>query len=806
MNKKTSVKNKKNTKDIRPVKMKIPKTVQDTIPYIRVYKSGIIETFPGVFTKSYRLEDINFKLMSDEEQDTKFEAFSSLINSFGHEVDAQITIFNRSMDSEKFKKNSLLNMKNDGLNEYRQEMNDLLLNKTKEGTNNLTHEKYLTLSIEADNIEKAINMYAKIEPAVISNIKKINEFDTESLSLLERLDILYEIYHIGSGDKFYKKKNINGKESETFDLDWTHKMGITTKDLIGPSSFEFKHTYFKIDDKFARTVFLDNLPTYMTADIMADLADAPFNMLTSVYYESLPTEKATKMVKNQLVNVNSNVVDAQKKASRSGYSPDLISFDLQKTQQETNKLLGDITGRNQKLFYLTILMTHFADSLEQLNEDTAVLSSIAGKHLCQIKKLSAQQEYGFASSLPLCINKTCLKRLLITEAASVFMPFSTQEINHSGGMYYGQHAESKNLILLNRMNLRNGNGVILGTPGSGKSMSSKREMANVFLTTDDDIFVIDPENEYAPMAKLFGGTVIDIAPGSGFHINPLDMDINYGDENKNPIVLKSENIYNICETALGSGYMMSPTHKSVIDRCAILVYEPYMKHMEVLKEKGITYDADAMPTLTDFYKLLLSQPEHEARNIALALEVYITGTLDTFAHKTNVKTNSRFTVYNIKDIGTGMMEIGYQICLNDIWNRTIANKAKGKRTWFYIDEFYLLTQKPSSAKFMQEIFKRARKWGGIPTGMTQNVEDMLSTKESRTIISNSDFIMMLNQAPIDRAELASMLNISDSLVSYITNADPGQGLIYTGKTIVPFIDKFPNDTKLYKAMTTKMGE
>lgn len=788
---------------------KIPKTVQDTIPYTRVYEGGIIETVPGIFTKSYHLEDINFKLLSDDEQDDKFNKYSNLINSFGHEIDAQITIFNRNIDKNQFKENVLLKIRSDSLNEYRQEYNEMLLSKIEEGTNNLMHEKYLTLAISADNIEKAISMYLRIEPAVIENIKAINGINTTALSTAERLSILYEINHIGSNTKFYEKKIINGKETETFNLEWTKKMGITTKDLIGPSLYEFKSTYFKIDEKFGRTVFLDNLPTYLTSDVLTDLADVPFNMLTSVFYKSIKKEEATKMIKNHLVNVNSNVVEAQKKASRSGYSPELISFELQQTQAETNKLLGDITARNQKLFYTTILITLFADTLNELEDCTATLSSIAGKHLCQIKKLTAQQEYGFASSLPLCLNKTYLKRLLTTEAASVFIPFSTQELNQPNGMYYGQHATSRNMLLLNRTNLRNGNGVILGTPGSGKSFAAKREMINVLLNTDDDIYVIDPDREYAPLAQIFGGEIIKIAPGTGVYINPLDMDVNYGsDEGSNPIVLKSDNIYNLCEVALGPGYSMSPMHKSVIDRCVIQVYQPYLEHMASLKEQGsdLTFDSSASPTLQDFYKLLLSQREPESQNIALALERFITGSLDTFAHKTNVKNKNRFIVYDIKDIGSGLNEMGLQICLNDIWNKTISNKAKGKRTWFYIDEFYLLTKTESSAKFMQIIFKRARKWGGIPTGITQNVEDMLETKESRSIISNSDFVMMLNQAPIDRAELANMFNISDSLISYVTNSDFGQGLIYTGKTIVPFIDKFPTNTKLYKAMTTKFEE
>ncbi len=801
--KKKTTKN-KDKKTTNSLLSQIPKTVQESIPYIRVYKDGIIETEPGVFTKSYALEDINFQLMSREEQIDRFQKFSDLLNSFGHEVNAQIVVFNRNIDEGEFRDNTLLKLRNDGMDEYRQEYNEMLQAKLTEGSNNLMHEKYLTLAIKSDDIEKAINLYARIEPEVVANIKKINQCDTEALTLVERLEILYEAYHIGSPMKLYKKEVIDGKEVETFNPEWTKKMDITTKDLIGPMSMEFKSTHFKIDDKYGRTVFLDNLPSFMTADILADLADAPLNMLTSVHFESLETARAMKMVRNQLVNINSNVVEAQKKAFRSHYSPELVSFSLQQNQAEANSLLEDITGRNQKLFYVTVTITHFADSLAQLEDDTSTITSIAGKHLCQIKNLRFQQEYGLNTTLPLCTNKLHIKRLLTTEAASVFIPFATQGINQPNGMYYGQHTISKRMILLNRMNLRNGNGLILGTPGSGKSFAAKREMVNVLLNTDADVFVIDPEGEYIPMAEMFGGQVVRVAPGSGQYINPLDMDLNYGDDD--PVVLKSDFMFNLCETALGSNYMLSPVHKSVIDRCVKQVYDPYLKHMKTLESQGVTYDADAMPTLQDFYEILLSQPEPEAKNMALALEIYITGSLDSFAHRTNVDNKARFVVYDIKDIGSGMKEMGLQVCLNDIWNKTIANKNINRRTWFYIDEFHLLLQTDSSAIFLQEIFKRARKWGGIPTGLTQNVEDMLSSKETRTIISNSDFIMMLNQAPIDRAELAHMLNISNSLVSYITNSDQGCGLVYTGKTIIPFTDKFPSGTKLYDAMTTKPGE
>ena len=785
--------------------MDAPKTVQQSIPYTNVYTNGIIETLPGNFTKCYLLHDVNFKTAADEEQETIFNNFGTLLNTFGSEVKAEITIFNRNIDQEKFKENTLLKMTGDKFDSYREEYNAILISKINEGRNNIIHEKYLTVSLEANGIDEAVTTFSRLDTEISANIKKINGVETLPMTTEERLSLLHDIYNQDLQGAFPQKGKVQGHNSTTFDLQWLKKQGITTKEIIAPPSMLWETQYFMLGNTYARTLYLDNLPTYLSTDLLPEISSVPCNMLLSVHYDSMPQDKAIKLIRNQTVNINSNVVDAQKKATRSGYSAELISPELLKAQREAERIMSDITSRNQKMFLVTTVVTVFAETLEELEKNTQSVQTVAQRFLCQFKPLRFQQEPGFATSLPLTYNKLYVQRLLTTETASLFIPFSAQEIAQKNGMYYGLNAVSRNLLLFNRMNSKNANGVILGTPGSGKSFSAKREMLNVFLGTDADVYIIDPEREYTPLAALFGGEVVKIAAGSKTYINPLDMDLDYADDD-DPITLKSDFIGSLCETVIGGRYGLSPIQKSIIDRCVRQVYQPYIEHMSRLSNKSITCDKEAMPTLDDFYELLLIQPEPEAQNIALALEVYCRGSLDTFAHKTNVKTNSRFVVYDIKDIGTGMKEMGLQVCLNDIWNKIIENKKKGKRTWFYIDEFYLLTQTDSSARFLQQIWKRARKWGGVPTGITQKVEDLLDSKEARGIINNCDFVLMLNQSPLDRIELCHMLNISPTQASYITNADAGQGLIYTGKFIVPFIDKFPSGNSLYKAMTTKPDE
>lgn len=782
----------------------VPRTSQETMPYLGVYENGIIEVSAGIFSKSYLLEDMNFKIASAEEQENTFVRYGEFINSFGPDVHLEITVFNKNIDTNRIREDILMKLKGDQFDYLREEQNKILLDKMAEGKNNIANEKYLTLTIQAEDIDAATTTFARLDGEVNTGLRVINGADTVPLSIQERLGILYDIYNMGSAVPFSSKRKIKDKVIDSFSLENTRRMGLTTKDLIAPSSIIVKNDHLILDDKYCRVLFLESLPSFLSTEFFNEFTTLSCNMLTSVHYEALRQDAAIKLIRRQITNINANVIDKQKKASKQNYSPDLISPELQRAQHEAQRLLQDITSRNQKMFLMTFAVAVFADSLEELNDNTAMLMSTASKHLCMIKKLNWQQEYGFATALPIGRNRLESKIHLTTETASLFIPFSTQELSQKNGLYYGLNAVSHNLIRFNRKFSANANGVILGSSGSGKSFLCKREILNVLLSTDDYVYIIDPEREYSPLAELLDGEIIHISPTSDTHLNPFDMDLRYADDG-DPVKLKSDFILSLCETIVSGRGGLSAAQQSIIDRCVRLTYKPYLTFLSQ-NNNANGNDPKHCPTFKDFYETLRRQPEPEAQQIALDLERYTSGSFDAFAHKTNVNTSKRFVVYDIKDIGAQMKELGLQVCLNDIWNKIIANSKTGKSSWFYIDEFYLLTQTDSSARFLQEIFKRARKWGGIPTGITQNVEDMLSRPEARSVIENCDFVVMLKQAPIDRVQLGNMYGISTTQMSFIKDSDKGQGLIYTGKNIIPFNDKYPSDTESYRVMTTKLEE
>lgn len=799
------MKNKKETKNKvnNKKKNKIPKTVQQSIPYLYVYPDdGIIETSQGIYTKQYYLSDINYQIAKIQEQEDMFNKYGELLNSFDSNVKIQICINNKNINEESFRDETLLKEQGDSLDKYRREYNEMLIKKISEGKNQTKREKYLTVSVPAKSYDAACSIFSKLDGEIESNIKRIGDAESHPLSTENRLEILHDIYNLGCEGDFGAKVNNRGKEVIGFSYENMARQGLTTKDCIAPKSLSFSRKHMEIGDKYARALYLKNLPTYLSDVFLSELTDNEFNMITSINLENVPQDRALKIIRNQMININANMIDKQKKASKSGYSPDLISPELKKSQEEANELLQDLVSRNQKMFLMTFTCVIFADTLEELDRYTDIIQTVGRKFLCTMEVLNYQQEAAFNSSLPLANNTLSVKRTLTTESTAVFMPFVSQELQHAKGFYYGLNAVSHNLILFDRKTQKNCNGFILGTPGAGKSFSAKREMLNVLLNTNDDVIVIDPEREYGPMADMLGGSIVRIATGSKYHINPLDMDADYADED-NPITLKADFLLSVCEVVLGGRYGLTPVQKSIIDRCCHLVYKDYVSTFDEQKHK---FDDRKIPTLLDFQNVLEAQPEREAREIAIALEQYTRGSADIFAHKTNVDLDNRFIVYDIHDVSNNIKTLAMLVVLDNVWNRIIENRKKGRRTWFYIDEIYLLFNNEVSANFLKQLFKRARKWGGVPTGITQNVEDLLLSDTARSMISNCEFIQMLSQSTIDRQELEALLNISPSQSSYITNRNPGEGLLFVGKALVPFVDKFPKNNELYKAMTSKPDE
>ena len=783
----------------------IPQILQESIPYERVFaEGGLIEVEPGVYSKSYPLPEMNFKTANNESQWQTAEAYSKLIGSFPEGTTVEITIYNKTIDIMKFQEDILLNMKNDGLDAYREEYNAMLLNKLAGAKNNLESVKVLTAAVHAEDPIEAYEKFAQIDSTVNENINIITRHGSEPMTTLERLELLNSIYNQDTAETLTQKRNIMGHEVESFSLEGCARQGITTKDVIAPAGMQVRNREIEVGNVVARSYYVANYPSWVKATLLTELSSIPTNMLVSAYFNRIPQNEAIKMLKRQGTNIKASILETQKKAARSGFDASLISPELQDAKEEASELMQDMTKDNTALYTANIIITLFAPDMEELKRYEELLKAAATKCLVTVKALNFQQEQGYNSALPLANNQISIERLMTSNTLGAILPFSVREVKQRTGMYYGLNAASHNMILYDRTTGTNPNGCILGMPGAGKSFTAKREMINVLLNTDDEVYVIDPEGiDYAPLAHALHGSEIKLAAGSKIYLNPFDLNLENANDDGNPIKVKTDFITTICEIAIGGRYGLSPFEVSIIDHCVMEVYKPYMEH---LRKTGKTIDQEAAPTMQDFYNELMNYPVPEAQNIAISLERYVKGALDIFAHKTNVEIDNRFTVYNIRDIGTGLKEMGLHICLDNIFNKMISNRKKGKRTWFYIDEFYLMMRSQTSSEYIAEIWKRARKWDGVPTAITQNVEDMLKSEEARTIINNCSFIIILGQTAINKQQLSDMLNISKEEQKYISTAKPGMGLLRIGDDIIPMDDSFPKDTQLYKIMSTRPNE
>lgn len=795
-------------------KLVIPKTVQQTIPYLRVYpESGIIETKQGVFSKGYILQDINYTSAKDEEQTEIFLKFAEFLNTFDPSTKFQFVISQQNLNLDQFESEAMMPLTGDGHDDLREESNEEIRTKIRIGRNNLIKNKYLVISRTEESYEAARTSFSRLDGEIVQNFKRVGGAAAEPMSAAKRLELLHDIYNPDSVGLFGNNMtyDANGKLvfcPDNFSFDVLRRMGLSTKDMVAPESFTFRGDYGMVGSQYFRALYLKTYPQSIRDTILKSLTDIDCRLVLSIIYDPINPEDALRMAKNDIVNVNSNLIEKQKTASKSGYSVDLINPELKSAAEEANNLRSDLTEKSQKLFYQTLVITHFAESKEKLDADTKTIQGIGRGYLVDIRTLSYQQENGLNTCLPLCSNKLEIRRSLITESAAVFMPLDNQELyDPDGGIFYGINEGSKNVVFANRTHLKNGNGIVIGSPGSGKSMAAKSEMIQVNLRHPEDVvIVVDPEGEYRPLADLLDGEVIRIAPGSGVHLNPFDIELDT--EEDNPIAQKSDFIKALMQTIIGGdddrqGAVLTAAAASIIDRCVQRVYEPYLQSYNA--ETG-TYNEEALPTLLDFYYMLRDQDGYDAMQLADSLEMYTTGTLNFFAYHTNVEYSKRFVVYDIMDIGSSMKNIGMQIVLNNVWNRIIAGRRKGNHVWFYVDEFHIMLSNNRSADFLNTMFKRARKYGGIPTGITQNISDIVEHPTAKTIFANSEFMEVFSAKAAECALLGNLLDISQSDIDKVKDALPGHGIMLYGGRVIGINTEISKDSIRYRAMTTKLDE
>lgn len=759
----------------------IPKSIQDTIPVNRIWKDGIFLLGKDKYSKTYRFTDINYAVASRNDKEAMFLNYSELLNSLDSSATSKITILNRRLNKVDFEKNILLPKANDNLDKYRDEYNRMLIEQAT-NSNSMVQEKFLTISINKNSLDEARQYFTRISAELNNRFRELGS-KVESLSANERLRVIHDFYRVGEESIF------------NFDMIDNMRKGHSFKDYICSDSLSFEKDYFEYGNRYGRVLYLKEYANYIKDDMVAELTDMDRSMLLSIDIIPIPMDEAIREVENRRLGVETNITNWQRRQNNNNNFSAVIPYDLEQQRKESKEFLDDLTTRDQRMFVCVITMVHTAKTLEQLNLDTESLLSTARKHLCQLAVLKYQQMDGLNTVLPYGVRKINTLRTLTTESLAVFTPFRVQEINHENGIYYGLNVISKNMIIADRRQLLNGNSFILGVSGSGKSFTAKNEIFSIALRDPTaDIIIVDPEREESRLVKALGGEVIHISATSENHINAMDLNSEYGD-GANPVILKSEFILSLCEHLMGEK-SLGPKEKSIIDRCTAKVYRVYQQG----NYQGVP------PTLQDFREELLKQPEEEAKQIALAIELFTDGSLNTFAKNTNVDTNNRIICYDILDLGKQLLPIGMLVVLDSILNRITANRNKGRSTYIFIDEIYLLFQHEYSANFLFTLWKRVRKYGAYATGITQNVEDLLQSHTAKTMLANSEFIVMLNQASTDRLELAKLLNISELQLSYITNVGAGEGLLKVGRNLVPFENHFPHDLELYKLMTTKPGE
>ena len=763
----------------------IPRTAQQSIPFQRMFPDGICRVSDRYYTKTIQYQDINYQLAQQEDKTAIFEEWCSFLNFFVSSIHFELSFMNMATDAEVFEKNIRIPLRNDHFNSVRSEYSQMLKTQLAQGNNGLTKTKYIIFGIEAESMREAKPRLDHVQTNLMNNFKRLGVV-AKVLNGKDRLQLMHAMFHMGDNDRFY------------FDWNWLAGSGLSVKDFIAPTSFSFPGgRTFTMGSLHGAMSYLQITASDLSDQLLKDFLDMETSEIVTMHIQSVDQTAAIKQIKHTITELDRSKIEEQKKAVRAGYDMDIIPSDLATYGKDAKALLKELQSQNERMFLITFLIMNTGKTEQELENNVFQASSIAQKHNCNLRRLDFQQEQGLMSSLPLANNLIEIQRALTTSSTAIFIPFTTQELFQNGdeALYYGLNALSNNLIMVDRKKLKNPNGLILGTPGSGKSFSAKREITNAFLVTDDDVIICDPEAEHTPLVNCLEGQVIKISPTSTDYINPMDINESYS-EDDNPLALKADFILSLCELIVGGKEGLQPIEKTVIDRCVHQIYQHYFEDPK----------PENMPLLEDLYHALLQQEEKEAHRVATALEIYVKGSLNLFNHRTTVDINNRFVCYDIKELGKQLKKIGMLIVQDQVWGRVTANRSACKTTRYYMDEFHLLLKEEQTAAYSVEIWKRFRKWGGIPTGITQNVKDLLSSREVENIFENSDFVYMLNQAAGDRQILAQQLNISPHQLSYVTHSGEGEGLLFYGNVILPFVDHFPTDLALYKIMTTKLSD
>jgi hypothetical protein len=766
-------------------KSSVPVTAQDSIPFIQMFKDGTCKVTEELYSRTIEFEDINYKLAMSEDKHAIFDGWCGFLNFFDSSVKIELSFLNTLADEEEYRKQIYIPSKGDGFDSVREEYSEMIRSQLSGGNNGLIKRKFITFGIEAKDYQEARTKLQSVQSGIVSNFKKLG-VTNKVLNGKERLEVMHSLFHIGEKQKF------------RFDWKWLPESGLSVKDFIVPSSFTFKkNRIFQMGATYGAMSFVAITAPELSDEMLADILEIDSGLAVTMHIHSINQSAAIKEIKHKITELDRSKIEEQKKAVRAGYDMDIIPSDLATYGTDAKSLLRELQSRNERMFVITFLIMNTGASEKELENTVFRMNSVIQKHNCSPIRLDYQQEKALMSTLPLALNKIEIERSLTTSSTAIFVPFTTQELfqRGEGALYYGVNAISNNLIMADRKRLKNPNGLILGTPGSGKSFSAKREIANAFLTTDDDVVICDPESEYAALVARFNGQVVKISPTSGDYINPMDINMNYS-EGDSPLALKADFILSLCELIIGGRDGLQPVEKTVIDRSIHEVYRSYFDNPV----------PENMPLMEDLYNALLAQPEPEARRVATALEIYVKGSLNVFNHRTNVELKNRFVCYDIKDLGNQLKKIGMLVVQDQVWGKVTENRAQGRSTRYYIDEMHLRLKEKQTAAYTVEIWKRFRKWGGIPTGITQNVRDLTDSSEIQNIFGNSDFIYLLNQDADSREIIEKAFGISPNQMEHVDHSGPGEGLIIYDNVILPFTDKFPTDIKLYKYLTTKLSE